>query len=225
MIKEVPIITIDGPSGSGKGAISKLLSEQLGWHLLDSGAIYRVLALVAIKRKIPLDDIPALVRAGKDLNIKFVNKPQDPQKITLGDKDVTLDIRREECGVTASKISGFSEIRSLLISYQRDFCRSPGLVADGRDMGTVVFPDARLKIFLTATDEERANRRLLQLHDQGINASLGTVLQDLKARDDRDYNRAVAPLKPASGAVIIDTTKLSIDEVLQQILGHVKSMH
>lgn len=221
MGNEIPIITIDGPSGSGKGAISKLLSEKLGWHLLDSGAIYRILALVAIREKIPLDDVSALVRAGTDLDIEFLNKPQEPQKITLKGEDITTAIRHEECGVTASKISQFQEVRSLLIPYQRAFCRPPGLVADGRDMGTVVFPDAKLKIFLTASSEERARRRLLQLKEQGMSADFDIVLEELKARDDRDYNRSVAPLKPDSDALIIDTTELSIDEVLQQILQNV----
>lgn len=221
---DVPVITIDGTSSAGKGVISRLLAERLQWHFLDSGAIYRVLALVAMRNKIPIDDIPLLVAAAKDLNIHFISQPELPPKVILTDEDVTSIIRQEEYGNVASRISSFQEVRSILIAKQRSFCNFPGLVADGRDMGTVVFPNARLKFFLTASAEERAKRRLLQLQDQGINATLSTILADLTARDQRDCKRVVSPLKPDPAAMIIDTTKLSIDEVLQKILAHVKSM-
>jgi len=225
MTKNIPVIAIDGPCGSGKGAVSKMLAEKLGWHLLDSGAIYRILTLAVMRKNIPLDDVDALVEAGRGLNIEFINLPDKPQKILLDGEDITTAIRQEECGINASKISSYAEIRSLLIEYQRSFRKPPGLVADGRDMGTVVFPDASLKVFLTATVEERAKRRLLQLQSQGISATLSTVLEELAARDKRDANRSVAPMKPDIDAVIIDTTKLSINEVLQQILAHVNNMH
>ena len=221
----IPVITIDGPSGAGKGAVSSLLAERLGWHFLDSGAIYRALALVVIRKKIPQDNISMLVAVEKELNIQFVKQPGSSQKIMLVGEDITNAIRQEECGNVASRISGFPEVRAVLIARQHSFCQSPGLVADGRDMGTVVFPKAAFKFFLTASVRERARRRLLQLQDQGINATLDEILKDLAARDERDFKRAVSPLKPDPDAVIIDTTKLSIDEVLQQILAHVKNMH
>ncbi|MBU0744003.1 MAG: (d)CMP kinase [Gammaproteobacteria bacterium] len=224
MIKDIPVITIDGPSGAGKGEVSRLLAKELGWHFLDSGAIYRVLALVVIRKKIPQDEITFLINAAKNLDIKFTNNYGLAPRVVLDGEDVTQDIRHEECGNIASKIAAFIEVREVLATYQRSFCRSPGLVADGRDMGTVVFPFAKLKIFLTASVEERARRRLLQLQDQGLNATLGTVFADLAMRDKRDRDRIVSPLKPDADAIIVDTTKLSISEVLQQILAHVKSM-
>ncbi|EKE00664.1 MAG: hypothetical protein ACD_21C00296G0011 [uncultured bacterium] len=217
----IPIITIDGPSGSGKGTIGKRLAEKLGWHFLDSGAVYRVLALVILKNNIPLDDIHALKARIETLNVEFTDQSGSNQKIILENEDVTSIIRSEECGIVASKIATIAEVRAALTSFLQGFSRPPGLVADGRDMGTVVFPDAFLKIFLTASAEERAARRLLQLQDRGINANLGTVLQDLIERDIRDENRVTAPLKPDPAAVIVDTTKLSVDEVLQLILAHV----
>ncbi|CAL7959700.1 cytidylate kinase [Gammaproteobacteria bacterium] len=223
MITNVPIITIDGPSSSGKGTISKLVAEKLGWHFLDSGAVYRTFALVIIKNNIQLNDIPALVVAASALNAEFIDQPGSPQKIILETEDVTNAIRHEECGVMASKTAAIAEVRAALTPFLRSFCRLPGLVADGRDMGTVVFPNARFKIFLTASAEERARRRFLQLQGSGINATLDAVLQGLMERDIRDESRVVAPLKPDSAAVIIDTTKLSVDEVLQLILAHAKT--
>lgn len=218
----IPIITIDGSSGSGKGAISYLLAKKLNWHLLDSGAVYRVLAFASMKKHISSNDIPALISLAKNLNIEFISHGEVAQKIIFEGEDVTTLIRQEECGNVASKIASFPEVRAILVDYQRSFCKVPGLIADGRDMGTVIFPDAMVKIFLTAAVEERAKRRLLQLQDQGINATLGDVLRDLVARDKRDCNRLVSPLKPHPAAMIIDTTKLSINEVLQQVLVHVK---
>jgi CMP/dCMP kinase len=220
----VPLITIDGPSGSGKGAIGKLLAEKLEWGFLDSGAVYRVLALSIIINNIQLDDVSALVSVAKTLNAEFINLPKSPQKIILNNEDVTSLIRSEECGIVASKIATIGEVRTAINSFLQGFDKLPGLVADGRDMGTVVFPHAGLKIFLTATPEERAQRRLLQLQDKGIDATLGSVLQDLVERDARDERRVISPLRPDPTAVIIDTTKLSIDEVLRIILAHVKNM-
>ncbi len=223
--ESVPVITIDGTSSAGKGVISRLLAEEMGWHFLDSGAIYRVLALIVIRKKIPQDNVPLIVAAGTGLDIQFVTEQGRSQQVILSGEDVTAAIRQEECGNVASRISRFPEIRSMLIAKQHSFRRPPGLVADGRDMGTVIFPKAKLKFFLTASTEERARRRLLQLQDQGINATLDTILKDLTDRDERDRNRTLSPLKPDPDAVIIDTTKLSIDEVLQQTLAHVKNMH
>lgn len=223
-MNKIPVITIDGPSGVGKGAISQLLANSLHWHFLDSGAIYRALALVVIEHKLAMDDQRMLADIGRGLDVEFITSVGLPQKIMLNGKDVSLAIRAEECAGIASKIAALPEVRMALIECQRSFCRLPGLVADGRDMGTVVFPDAKLKLFLTADLEERAKRRLLQLQDQNINATLDTVLGDLASRDKRDSARVIAPLKPDSAAVIIDTTKLSIDEVLQQVLAHVKGM-
>lgn len=215
-----PVITIDGPSGSGKGTICKELAEKLGWHLLDSGAIYRILAYVAIQAGINPEDISALEKIALTLKdtVKFLDHSAKPQQIFFQQQDITNAIRSEECGNFASKIAKIAQIRSILISYQRSFRLAPGLVADGRDMGTVIFPDATLKIFLTATAEERAKRRQLQLQEANINANLNHILRDLQERDARDAARTVAPLKPAEDAVIVDTTNLSIDEVLQVIL-------
>lgn len=221
----VPIITVDGPSGSGKGAIGQNLAEKLGWNYLDSGAIYRVLAFAIIKKQISLDSVISLVNLGKNLDIKFISRVCQSPKVIFESEDVTEDIRYQNCGNLASKIAVIPAVREALIAKQRSFRRSPGLVADGRDMGTVVFPDAKLKLFLTATLEIRAKRRLLQLQHHGINATLSTVLGSLADRDKRDQKRIVAPLKPDPSAVIIDTTKLSIDEVLQRILAHVNNMH
>jgi CMP/dCMP kinase len=216
-----PIITIDGPSGSGKGTISKLLAEKLGWHFLDSGAVYRVLALIITKKNIQLSDLFAIVNAANNLQAKFIDQSGQPQKIFFEQQDITTAIRSEECGSLASKIAAIAEVRAALTPFLRSFSKLPGLVADGRDMGTVVFPSAQFKIFLTASAEERAKRRFLQLQGSGINATLDAVLQGLKRRDIRDENRAISPSKPHPAALIIDTTKLSIDEVVRLILAHV----
>lgn len=224
MTTNIPIITIDGPSGSGKGTISKLLAEKLGWHFLDSGAVYRVLALSVIKNNVKLDDIPALINLAKSLDAEFIDYPGLVQKIIFEKEDVTDAIRYEECGVMASKVAAIAEVRAALTSFLQGFSRLPGLVADGRDMGTKIFPNAQLKIFLTASVEERAKRRLLQLQGSGINATLVAVLQALMERDARDASRVTAPLKPDPAAVIVDTTKLSIDEALQLILAHAKTI-
>lgn len=223
---DIPVVTIDGPSSAGKGALSKRLAEKLGWHFLDSGAIYRVLGFALIAKNIPSSDIPAIINVAKTLEVSFTPKAGSfTQVVKYAGQDVTHAIREQKCGEVASKIASLPEVRSILVGLQRSFLKSPGLVADGRDMGTVVFPRAKLKIFLTASIEERAKRRLLQLQEQGINATLDTVLEDLAARDRRDRDRVVSPLVPDADAVIIDNTKLTIDEVLQQVLAHVKNVH
>lgn len=214
----IPVITIDGPSGSGKGTISKMLADRLGWHFLDSGAIYRVLALSALQNGIDEHDFDALINLANNLDANFVDQKNNLQKITIKGTDVTDAIRQEGCGIFASHIAALPAIRHALLQYQRNFRKTPGLVADGRDMGTIIFPDAKLKIFLTASVEERAKRRQLQLQEKGINVSLNDILRDLVERDARDEQRAVAPLKIASDAIVVDTTNLSIEEVLQTII-------
>jgi cytidylate kinase len=211
----IPVITIDGPSGSGKGTVGELLAKRLGWHFLDSGALYRALALTALKRDVDLTDMFSLRELAINLNVEFILDC----KIILMGQDISTEIRSVECGLAASKIAIIPEIRKALLDCQRNFRQAPGLVADGRDMGTVVFPDAQLKIFLKARQEERAKRRYRQLQQQGINVSLHDVFRDLQKRDKRDKLRDVAPLKPAVDAKVIDTTRLTIDEVLRKILG------
>jgi len=206
----IPVITIDGPSGSGKGTVGELLAKKLGWRFLDSGALYRALALTALKRDVDLTDVFSLKELAINLDIEFILDC----RILLKGQDVSREIRTEECSLAASKVAVLPEIRKVLLKRQRDFRQKPGLVADGRDMGTVVFPDAQLKIFLIASQKERAERRYRQLQEQKINVSLHDVFQDLQKRDKRDELR----LKPASDAKVIDTTKLSIDKVLRKIL-------
>jgi CMP/dCMP kinase len=209
----IPIVTIDGPTGSGKGTIAKLLAAKLHWHLLDSGILYRALALSAINHQVDLTSENLLTELAGKLAIEFTN-----QQIILDDIDVTITIRQEACGIAASRISIFPKVRQALFQLQRSFIQPPGLVADGRDMGTIVFPDALLKIFLTADAKERAQRRYKQLHESQINVSLSDVYHELLERDKRDMERTVAPLKPAADAVIVDTTKMNIDEVVSTIM-------
>lgn len=216
------MITVDGPSGSGKGALSQLLARRLGYRLLDSGAVYRILALAAQRHGVVLNDCQALVRLASQLDMRFEITTDGGRTIFLEGRDVTRDSRTEHCGNAASKIAALGPVREALLHRQREYCRLPGLVADGRDMGTVVFPRAGLKIFLTATLEERARRRYKQLKEQGIGASLSAVLNELAERDERDRNRSVAPLKPAEDAIVIDSTDLSIDEVLEKALAVVR---
>ncbi|MBQ1784983.1 MAG: (d)CMP kinase [Gammaproteobacteria bacterium] len=220
MHKPIPMITIDGPSGSGKGTIAQRLAEQLGWHLLDSGAIYRVLALAAVHHGVPLDDDEGLVPLAAHLDVQFVTTSHKQIRTILEGEDVSGSIRTEEVGAAASKVAAYPRVREALLRRQRAFRQLPGLVADGRDMGTVVFPEAPVKIFLTATAEERANRRYLQLQSVGASANLAQILADVQARDDRDTNRATAPLRPAEDAKVIDSSALSVDEVLSVILAY-----
>jgi cytidylate kinase len=214
----IPVITIDGPSGTGKGTVSALLAKELGWHYLDSGSLYRVLALAADSHQISLDDELRLVVLAQQLDVKFIPAHDHlAPDVVLEGSNISESIRSESCGNKASIVGALAKVREALIARQRAFRIAPGLVTDGRDMGSVIFPDAPLKIFLSAETEERARRRYLQLKKRGISVSLDTLCADLVERDRRDRDRAVAPLKPAVDAHIIDTTHLSVDEVLQAI--------
>lgn len=219
MQDSVPIITIDGPSGAGKGTAARLVAERLGWHLLDSGAIYRVLALATQHHHISLDEEEPIVPIAAHLDVQFEIDNQGESKIVLEGEDVTNAIRTEEVGALASKVAAFPRVREALLRRQRAFRVEPGLVADGRDMGTVVFTDSPVKVFLTASAEERAERRFNQLKDKGFDVNIGRLLEDIRLRDERDRNREVAPLVPAEGALEIDSTELSIDQVVEKILG------
>ncbi|MGC8121896.1 (d)CMP kinase [Marinobacter sp. VGCF2001] len=215
-----PVITVDGPGGSGKGTVTQMLARKLGWHLLDSGALYRLTALAAIRQQVALDDEPALVRVAAGLDVTFQpTPPGDPARVLLAGEDVTSEIRTETCGDNASKVAVMQPVRDALLQRQRDFRVSPGLVADGRDMGTVVFPDAPVKIFLTASAEERARRRYNQLMEAGVDVNIDALLEEIRVRDERDINRAAAPLKPADDAQVIDSTGLSIEEVLDRCMA------
>lgn len=214
-----PVLTIDGPGGSGKGTIAQKVAEHLGWHFLDSGALYRLLALSAINHSVDLDNEESLAILAAHLDIEFIVVVGKEPKVILEGVDVSLDIRLPETGEAASKVAALPSVRSALLSRQREFQKSPGLVADGRDMGTVVFPEAPLKIYLTASVEERAQRRFKQLKEKGQNVNLSALLDDIQARDDRDMNRAVAPLRPAEDAIIIDSSAMSIVEVFEKVLS------
>lgn len=217
-LAKVPVITVDGPSGTGKGTVSQRLSEVLQWHFLDSGALYRVLALAAKQHGVVLDNEAALEVLAAHLDVQFKLHDSEQTRIILEGTDVTETIRSEECGSLASQIGAFPKVRLALLERQRAFREDPGLVTDGRDMGTVVFPDAILKIYLKADDEERAIRRYQQLKRKGMHTNLSDVLKELKIRDTRDKERAVSPLRPAQEAVIIDTTGLSVEQVLANVL-------
>jgi cytidylate kinase len=223
MSKLSPVITIDGPAGTGKGTVSQLLATALNWHFLDSGVIYRVLALAVLQQHVSLDDEPALTQLAQRLAIAFESlTPDTPARVLLAGQDVTVAIRSEACSNAASEVSALRRVRAALLERQRAFRQPPGLVADGRDMGTIVFPDAMLKFYLEASQEERAKRRWSQLQQQGINVSLHDILRDLADRDIRDQTRTIAPLRPAADAIIIDTTYLSVAEVVQRVMDNVK---
>jgi cytidylate kinase len=216
--RAVPVVTIDGPSGSGKGTIGRLLAQKLGWHYLDSGALYRLVALAALRRHLDLGDAQGLAEAAATLNARFAPAPAG-ERVYLDEVDVSAELRTERAGDAASKVAAIPEVRTALLARQRDFAVAPGLVADGRDMGTVVFPAARLKVVLTASAEARAMRRHKQLKEKGIDVSLPDLSWDIAQRDARDATRTVAPFKPASDAQIIDSTSLTPEEVVAHILS------
>lgn len=209
----IPVIAIDGPSASGKGTVAALVAKALGFHYLDSGAIYRTLAYAAQRRGVPLDDEPALIRLAKSLDLHF-----DGSEVYLDGSPVGDAIRSEEAGRAASRIATLPGLRTALLALQRAFRRPPGLVTDGRDMGSVVFPDARVKVFLSASVEERAQRRYKQLIEKGLDANLTRILQDLRDRDARDAARTAAPLQRTADANLLDTTGMTIDEAVQTVL-------
>lgn len=220
MPTSVPVLTIDGPSGSGKGTISRLVAHRLGWHYLDSGAIYRAVGLAAAWERIDLSDAEAVAACAGRADIRFETGDGSAEpRVVVNGKDATHQLRMETAGAAASAIAALPPVREALLDKQRDFRRPPGLVADGRDMGTVIFPDAAIKVFLTASAAERAQRRHKQLKDKGVSVTLDGLLGEIVARDTRDANRAVAPLRPADDAACIDTTGLGIDAVVAQVLA------
>ena len=218
----VPVVTIDGPSGSGKGTVAALLARELGWHLLDSGALYRLTALAAMNHGVDFGDEASLEVLAGHLDVQFEPGETGELAITLEGERVGANLRTEEVGAKASIVAALPGVRKALLQRQQNFAETPGLVADGRDMGTVVFPEASLKVYLTASAEERAKRRQDQLQRKGIDASFDRLLADILARDERDMNRDVAPLKPAEDAVIIDSTRLNIQEVFNSIIQNVR---
>lgn len=222
MSRKELVITIDGASGTGKGVVCHLIAKKLGWNLLDSGVLYRALALAADIHGIALDNESALQILAENLDIQFkVTEASSPPHILLEGKDITETIRTEKIGNSASKVGVLPAVRSALLDRQRAFRQSPGLVTDGRDMGTVVFPDAEVKIFLTASPEERGRRRYTQLMEKGINVNLADIVEELRERDKRDQERTVAPLRPASDAICIDTDSLTIEQVVNRIMQEV----
>ncbi|WP_419813531.1 (d)CMP kinase [Bacterioplanoides sp.] len=214
---DAPVITVDGPSGAGKGTVCARLAQELNWQLLDSGALYRITGLASDRKGLGLDDESAVAEVAVNLDVRFEPTPVGVKVILEGD-DVTDQIRTEEVGSLASQVAALPEVRIALLQRQRDFQTLPGVIADGRDMGTVVFPQAQVKVFLTASAEERGQRRYKQLTEKGFDASLPALIEDIRARDERDSNRAVAPLKPADDATVIDSTSMTIEEVCNQVL-------
>lgn len=223
MADNIPVITIDGPSGAGKGTVSKIIADRLGWHFLDSGAIYRVLALASLHHDIASDDEESLAQLSSCLDVHFKSSDVGASiLVILEGEDVTTTIRNEKVGAVASKIASLPTVRDALLLRQRAFRALPGLVADGRDMGTVVFKNANIKVFLNASAEERAKRRYLQLKDNDPSVKITHLLTDIKARDERDRNRSVAPLVPAEDALIIDSTDLSVEQVVDCIFNYMQ---
>ncbi|MCG9581951.1 (d)CMP kinase [Vibrio tubiashii] len=222
MSSHTPVVTVDGPSGAGKGTLCMLLANKLGFHLLDSGAIYRVLALAAIHHGVDLESEDALVPLATHLDVQFVAEG-DLVKVILEGEDVSGELRKEETGMAASKVAALPRVREALLRRQRAFVEGQGLIADGRDMGTVVFPEAEAKIFLDASAEERAQRRLKQLQGKGLDVRFDDLLREIQERDDRDRNRPVAPLRPAEDALLLDSTTMSIDEVVEKALQYIES--
>ena len=217
-MSKVPVITINGPSGSGKGTVSRAVAKSLGWALLDSGALYRLVALAARRSSISLDDAAALGQLAGRFNIRFGSHETGEEAVWLDDQDVTRAIRTEAAGNDASKVAGLPPVRAALLERQRGFAVPPGLVADGRDMGTVVFPGARVKIFLTASPAERALRRYKQLKEKGVTANLAALSLEIAERDERDSTRSASPLVASADATMLDTTGMSVDDVVERVL-------
>ena len=218
---EIPVVAIDGPVGSGKGTISTRLAARLGWHFLDSGALYRLVAIAALDTGVDTGDTETLAEIARDLDFEFRREGDDSIPVLNG-RDVSARLRTEKISIMASKVAALGAVRDAMIGRQRSFVRRPGLVADGRDMGTIIFPSANLKIFLTASVEVRARRRYKQLKEKGESVNLSRLFREIEARDERDATRAIAPLKPANDAIIIDSTEFSINEVLEKVYKMVK---
>ena len=215
----IPVLTIDGPSGSGKGTISRAVADRLGWHYLDSGAIYRAVGLAAAWENVDLSDAEAVAQCAARTEIRFETAESGELHVIVNGKDATRQLRMETAGAAASAIAAHPPVRAALVDLQHRFRRLPGLVADGRDMGTVIFPDAAYKVFLTASAEERAKRRHKQLKEKGVSVNLDSLLHEIAARDERDAGRAVAPLKPADDAVVVDSTGTPLTEVIERVLS------
>ena len=217
----IPVLTIDGPSGSGKGTVSRAVAQKLGWHFLDSGAIYRSLAIAVLRAGIPVENVDEIVALAENMDLSFTT--DDPPEVLLNGQDIAGEIGSETCGNAASRIAAFGPVRQALLEKQRSFRRPPGLVADGRDMGTVVFQDAGYKVFLTASAEVRALRRYKQLNDKGLDVNLINLTREIEERDRRDLERKEAPLVMAKDAVRIDSSDLDIHQVIERVFGVVAS--
>ena len=220
----IPVLTLDGPSAVGKGTVASIIAQKLDWHLLDSGAIYRAFAIVASNNDIKIDDIDDLLKLANNFDISFkLNSNHEPLNVYLNNVEVSSELRTEKTAALASQFAKIESLRKTLLVKQRQFKKLPGLVADGRDMGTVVFPDAPFKVFLTAEVEERAKRRLKQLQETGIAGNISHTLAEVQKRDERDVNRQHSPLKPAKDALVIDTTNLTINEVITKVMALIKA--
>ena len=220
----IPVLTLDGPSGVGKGTVASIIAQKLDWHLLDSGAIYRAFAIVARDNDIKIDDIDGLLKLANNFDISFkLNSNHEPLNVYLNNVEVSSELRTEKTAALASQFAKIESLRKTLLVKQRQFKKLPGLVADGRDMGTVVFPDAPFKVFLTAEVSERAKRRLKQLQESGIAGNISHTLAEVQKRDERDVNRQHSPLMPAKDALIIDTTNLTINEVITKVMALIKA--
>ena len=224
VVNAAPVIAIDGPSGSGKGTIARQVATSLGYHLLDSGALYRLVALAAATHDAAEAGEQEIAAIAANLDARFSGNEAGDEQVWLGGEEVSSQLRTEECGLLASRIAALPKVREALLDLQKSFRRPPGLVADGRDMGSTVFPDATLKVFLTASAEERAKRRHKQLNDKGIDVSLAALSRDIEDRDRRDSERSVAPLKPAEDARLLDSSNLTIDEVTRTVLDWVQEI-